>query len=145
MFTNAADIKTYTLAGNATLTLTSQKTGARYTFRIGQAKDRETGERQPMWFVGLLTGPDNYADYTYMGIISGAQHMFRLTAKSRYAADSVPVKAFEFFWNRVVEEQMPPQMEIRHEGSCGRCGRKLTVPESIDRGIGPECAGKMGL
>lgn len=25
-------------------------------------------------------------------------------------------------------------------GRCGRCGRRLTDPESIRRGIGPECA-----
>ena len=27
-----------------------------------------------------------------------------------------------------------------HSGCCGRCGRKLTVPESIDTGLGPVCA-----
>jgi hypothetical protein len=27
-------------------------------------------------------------------------------------------------------------------GECGRCGRTLTNPDSIDRGIGPVCAGK---
>jgi len=29
-----------------------------------------------------------------------------------------------------------PELVVRHEG---RCGRTLTVPESIERGIGPEC------
>ena len=28
-------------------------------------------------------------------------------------------------------------------GACGRCGRPLTVPSSIDRGIGPDCAALM--
>jgi hypothetical protein len=143
MFTQAADVKTYTLAGHATLTLTSQKTGARYTFQINQAKD-ENGERKPMWFVGLLTGPDNYADYAYVGLLT-QNGDFRLTAKSRYTGDSTPVKAFQYFWKWVSDGEMPPHMEIRHEGSCGRCGRKLTVPESIDRGIGPECFGRMGV
>lgn len=32
-----------------------------------------------------------------------------------------------------------------HEiGACGICGRTLTDPESIERGIGPVCAGKLG-
>lgn len=31
-----------------------------------------------------------------------------------------------------------------HEGRCGRCARRLTVPESIINGIGPECAKKVG-
>jgi len=30
-------------------------------------------------------------------------------------------------------------LEIWHEGRCGRCNRKLTVPASIALGIGPEC------
>jgi hypothetical protein len=144
MFSNAADVKAYTLAGNATLTLTSEKTGARYTFKVSQAKD-DDGAPKEMWFVGLLVGPDNYSDYRYMGVLAGCQKMFKLTGKSKYTPDSIPVKAFEFFWNRIVEERMPPQMEIRHSGNCGRCGRKLTVPESVDSGLGPECRAIMGL
>ena len=31
-----------------------------------------------------------------------------------------------------------------HTGSCGHCGRALSNPESLARGIGPICAGKMG-
>lgn len=34
------------------------------------------------------------------------------------------------------------QVEFWHEGQCGVCARKLTDPESIKRGIGPECAKK---
>jgi hypothetical protein len=29
-------------------------------------------------------------------------------------------------------------------GRCWRCGRRLTVPASIHRGLGPECAKKVG-
>lgn len=30
-------------------------------------------------------------------------------------------------------------------GHCGHCGRTLTNPESLERGIGPVCASKMGF
>jgi hypothetical protein len=36
-------------------------------------------------------------------------------------------------------DDLPESLEIWHEGSCLRCGRKLTVPESIESGYGPEC------
>lgn len=138
MFENAADIKTYTLAGHATLTLTSQRTGTRYTFKISKCKD----DSKKLWFVALLSGPNNETDYQYLGIINGE---FKTTAKSRYGDDSVPVRAFRYFWRHVDADQMPPEVEVRHCGHCGRCGRLLTVDSSIDRGIGPECASKMGV
>lgn len=37
------------------------------------------------------------------------------------------------------------KLSYYHEGRCGRCRRKLTVPESIINGIGPVCAAKGGL
>jgi hypothetical protein len=140
VFHNPSDIKQYALAGHATLTLSSQRTGNRYTYKINQAKD-DNGQPKAFWFVGLLTGPDNVNSYTYMGVLNGE---FKLTSKSRYSADSIPVRAFQFFWRHIDAGQLPPEMEIRHEGSCGRCGRKLTVPASVDSGIGPECARRMG-
>jgi hypothetical protein len=142
MFDNAADVKTYTLAGHATLTLTSQRTGARYTYKVSRAKDGPREQYKDLWFVGLLTGPDNESDYSYVGVINGT---FKLTGKSRYKEDSVPVRAFRYFWQHVDAGRMPPEVEVRHAGTCGRCGRKLTVDESIDRGFGPECIGKMGI
>jgi Family of unknown function (DUF6011) len=136
MFTNVQDLHAYATAGRATLTLTSEETGTRYTFRISAAKDCET-----RWFVSLLTGPDNTSDYSYLGMIDGTE--FRTTKASKFAADSKPVRGFAFFWRHVAAQLFPPQMQIRHEGRCGRCGRVLTVPESIDSGLGPECRSKM--
>jgi hypothetical protein len=153
MFTNAKDVKNFALGGNAILTVSSAKTGARYTFQISAPK--EDGKRAPiraLRFVSLLSGPDNNADYTYLGSIKGIPTLetgptFMLTAKSRMNADSAPVKAAKYLCDRVLrhpEAALPEGLQIRHEGKCGCCGRKLTVPESIDRGIGPECWEKMG-
>jgi len=142
MFTDAQAVHDYAMAGRAVLTLSSEKTGARYTYRVAQARDKETGEPEAKWFVSLLSGPENTSDYTYMGMLDAVG--FRVTKASKFAADSTPVRAFNYFWKHVAAGQMAPQVEVRHEGHCGRCGRTLTVPESIDSGIGPECAKKMG-
>ena len=122
--------------GNAYFTLRSVKTGTRYTYRVAQAKDGS------MFFVSLLAGPDNWENYRYMGIIS-RDRQFRTTAKSQYKADSTPVKAFAWTWERISAGRPIDGVELWHEGKCGRCGRRLTVPESIASGFGPECAGKM--
>jgi hypothetical protein len=144
MFTNVQDIKTFSLAGNATLTMVSQKTGTRFTFKVSRAKDKETNEPRDMWFVSLLNGPDNESDFAYVGMINGGGK-FNLTGRSRFAPETSCVKAFTFFWRFVSQDVMPPQMDVHHEGRCGRCNRKLTVPESIENGLGPECASKMAV
>lgn len=83
MFENAADVKSYALAGLATITLTSQRTGARYTYKISRAKGADwDGSPKKLWFVGLLTGPDNESDYEYVGLING---VFKTTKKTQAA------------------------------------------------------------
>jgi hypothetical protein len=66
--------------------------------------------------------------------------------KSKISDNAPSAKAFAWF---VVQLRTNPnvfnQVEFRHEGCCGRCGRTLTTPESIDTGFGPECSGKLGI
>ena len=145
----AADASRFVLAGDAVLTLTSRVTGQRYTYSVVAAKDRGKRTEHPtLYFVSLLSGPDNDADYTYIGSlrITLAGPRFDLTQKSRLPADAKPIAAFRFFVQRVLAAGvMPPLLEVRHEGRCGRCGRRLTVPESIDTGLGTECADRLGV
>ncbi len=136
----------FVLAGNAYFTVRSLKTGVRYTYRVNRADCSRCGKKDchcwnfPTYFVALLTGPDNTGDYTYLGMIR--ENLFRLTRGSKMQESSVPVKAFRWVYEHLVKRTLPPQTEIWHEGRCGVCGRPLTVPESIESGIGPVCAGK---
>ncbi len=43
-------------------------------------------------------------------------------------------------WKIQQGKGLPEGYEIRHAGCCCRCGRTLTVPTSIDQGLGPICA-----
>jgi hypothetical protein len=139
MFHDATDIRNFVLAGKAVITLESKKTGKHYTYRIRQATDHN-GNPTNRWFVSLLTGPDNTRSYTYLGLIDGDEAVFRLTAKSKMTDDAPPVAGFRFMWRWVNEQKaIPDALAVRHDGHCGRCHRPLTVPESIDRGLGPEC------
>ncbi len=102
------------------------------------------GEMTP-FFVALLTGPENTHDYTYVGVLDETTGGVRLTRASKFTCDSVPVRAFDYVMKRVFRGEMPSDADVMHEGRCGVCGRALTVPESIERGIGPECFGRMGI
>ena len=144
MFEKVEDIKQFVTAGNATITLKSLVTEAHLTYKVTQAKDKQTGELRDFYFVALLNGPNNETDYAYMGMINGKGE-FHLTRNSKFTEDAKSVKGFRFFWKYLSNDMYPPQMEVHHEGRCGRCNRKLTVPESIANGIGPECMSKMGL
>lgn len=129
--------------GRAIFTVDNGK-GTHYTFRIGH-----TREDQPL-FVGLLTGPNNERDYTYMGIYRPESHKsplsrgVKLTKSSKYTEDSLPVKVLRWSIKQVVEgKPLPEGYSIQHEGKCCCCGRALTDPESIELGIGPICREKV--
>jgi hypothetical protein len=126
-FTTAAEALAFLLAGNATLTLVSGKTG------------REGGASH---FVSLLTGSDNEADYTSIGMLREGRRYVHGTKVSRDAPGAV---AWAWAWGHLVRGELPASLEVWHEGRCGRCGRLLTVPASIASGLGPECAGKLGM
>jgi hypothetical protein len=85
----------------------------------------------------VLAGADNTGNYVYLGTIF-ADGNFRVTRKSRVAADAPSAVAFAWF----VRNLESAKVDVWHDGTCGRCGRKLTVPESIESGLGPVCAGR---
>jgi hypothetical protein len=122
----------FILAGRARFTLVSEKTGTRLTYRVTQ-RDATSPH-----FVSILSGPDNESSYTFLGTIFDGK-TFRHGRKSPVSATAPSVLAFTWAWSFMVQGKMPPACEVWHEGRCGRCGRALTVPESIASGIGPVC------
>jgi len=144
---SADDALQFMLAGKATITLVSAKTGTRFTYKVTAAPDGKAH------FVSLLGGPDNEADYRYLGRISGGETFWagRRTPKPGDVGPEAPSsKAFAWAWRALLGHtgpgrEVPPELHIWHEGRCGRCNRKLTVPASIATGMGPECAGKSGV
>jgi hypothetical protein len=139
------DIWRFVFGGNATFTLVSVQTRARYTYKVRKPKDNDAdrvAKYGQTYFVSLLRGADNVNDYAYMGLIDNTG--FHATKNSRMTVDAPSWKAFTFFLARMAKGgESCKTMEFWHEGTCGRCGRKLTVPESVERGIGPECAERM--
>ena len=129
---SASDAKKFILAGNAVLTIESRKTGTHYTFRIRKSKDSD------VYFVGLLGGPDNTSDYRYLGAIL-ADKSYVHGRKSRIGSDAPSAKAFSWAYKQITEGRIPESLHVYHAGFCGRCGRPLTVPQSLRTGLGPEC------
>lgn len=133
--TNVAQIKAFMLAGKATFTLVSKNTGARFTY-----KSRQRKEDQPH-FISLMNGPDNTSNFVFFGSIFNKRD-YRHGRRTMITEDAPSVRAFTWFWRALSHNVVPDSVEFWHEGTCGRCGRKLTVPSSIESGIGPECSKK---
>lgn len=133
LFNRAQDVREFASAGKATLTIESRETGTRFTYRIKCPEDRG------ILFVSVLSGADNESAYSYFGYIRRGIFFYG-GQKAKCGPDAPSVKAFAWTWKRLMQDRIPANVRIWHEGRCGRCGRKLTVPSSIASGLGPECA-----
>ena len=140
--TSASEAVTFLTAGNATVTLVSKTSGDHMTFKVTKPWNHETNKRDfdaGVFFVNQLTGDPNSDDYrNYVGFIKSGET--RLIAGRKGNPESKAFKGFDWAWSKLNAGKMPEQLEILHSGNCCRCGRKITRPDSLARGIGPECA-----
>jgi hypothetical protein len=143
-----AFIKTCLFGGDGksrvTITLVSQVTGSSLTYKIERGKDKKTGEPIDLYFVSLLTGPNNETDFKYFGFVNRkkSEWVHGKPDKTQITPDAPGARAWRWFYHQVIlmrQTTDEAKLEVWHEGRCSKCGRKLTVAESIERGIGPEC------
>lgn len=143
-FTDASQALAYIMAGRSTVTLRSNKTGTRFTYAVQAPKADEGQDASTLpRFVKVLSGADNSRDYSYVGTVFDGRKL-TTTRKSVVTQDAPSFKAFAWTLAKLNAGEMPADLEVWHEGRCGCCGRKLTVPTSIASGIGPTCAEKHG-
>jgi hypothetical protein len=86
-----------------------------------------------------LAGSDNDSDYVGFAFINGT----RINLWKRFQNNSISRIALAL---ETLLTGDPGEAGLRYSmesGNCYRCGRTLTVPASIHRGLGPECASKM--
>jgi hypothetical protein len=138
--TEPAQALQFLLAGKAVVTLKSTKTGNHLTFKVKATKD--AGANGPSHFVAIRTGGAGEKNFAYLGFLKGGRQYVH-GRKSKIDQSDTRVRAFRFVHTRLLWNEMPPNCEIWHEGTCGRCGRALTDPTSIASGVGPECATKI--
>lgn len=106
------------------------------TLRVSDPKfgDFEPGTKM----VAYLSGPDNERNYTGFAFIKPGN---KIAVWKRYQTNnnSRIVKALEY----LVRSNDPAFYGLEYalrSGKCWRCGRTLTVPTSLNRGLGPDCA-----
>jgi hypothetical protein len=91
-------------------------------------------------WVGYLNGPDNWTNYQSFGWVEDGKLVmfakYRGQLNRQQGAVSRLLKGNDAQLAGLKSYGMA-------SGKCGICGRKLTTPESIERGIGPECITKL--
>lgn len=125
-------VKSFVLSGRAYFTLESKRSGTHYAYRVAKHKTDN------VWFVGVLSGTAG-RDYHYIGVINDKGQFFH-TKGSRLQATNERVVAFSWFWKKASAGPLPDSLGFYHQNKCCKCGRALTDPESIARGIGPVCS-----
>jgi hypothetical protein len=139
-------ILSYMLAGNSTFTVENGKSSNHMTFKVTSLQRIDKDSKKELWFVKVLSGQNNETDYTFLGSLqkNGNIVFYKHSNKSRVGQDAQSVKVIEWVVNKLQQSNFPEHVHVFHEGRCGRCGRKLTVPESVTSGYGPECIQHIG-
>lgn len=92
--------------------------------------------------IAFLNGPDNCNDYMGIGDVDqlgNFRFWRRWEDRDNRVIDAVKVLS-------LADDDLANEARLNYalkSGRCAICGRMLTVPASIHRGIGPECFSKM--
>jgi hypothetical protein len=138
----------------AAITVVGKASGERRTFRFRRALKARAEGAVDSFFLDLLSGPDNIGDYTPLAELHRfpcggvSRELRRTVGESSVAARLAGALALTLTsagWRGEEGRQAAvwAAVDFWHDGRCGRCSKGLTVPESVERGLGPECAGRV--
>lgn len=110
--------------------------GEHRTYRVRTAKN---GNFEGKTIVSLLTGPQNDSDFNYRGFAFLVDGGTRVVVWKKFRGDNRLARDVEVI---IGDPKQAGQAFAKESGNCYRCNRLLTVPSSIDAGLGPICAGR---
>ena len=128
---------------NGTYTIVFDEDGDAYrTLRL--RNDFRDNGPEGAQVVEYLSGPDNELDFTGCAFLEGA----RLRVWKRHRGGELQ-RELEDAVRALVSGDVDPgearEAYAIRSGRCSACGRKLTVPASLHRGMGPDCAERWGV
>lgn len=131
-------------AGRARLTFRNQEKGTHMTVHVKQAKDkRDRTKKLPIYFVSVSLLGDGDTGYIFAGTLFTDSGTVKLARDISWNDRMGQVVRFIVSALKNPEILIEKNVALFHEGRCCRCGLPLTNPESIDRGLGDDCYGKV--
>ena len=112
----------FIFAGNATFTISSNRTNQELTYQVIWRKA----------FHSYLVKSFN----TRTGGVWNIGYYNKKYISWRSTSDS---NVFAWFIEHLIKGTMPDYIEVRHLGRCGRCGKALKDEESLANGFGADC------
>lgn len=125
-------------AKGTTMTVVNDATGNRVTLRFRRPKGFDKTV-----LVDVMTGSDNETSFKFVGSVPLAGDLTYTKSKwAKAPQEKAELARTILNWTLgAVKAGNLKTVRVLHEAVCARCGRKLTVPESIDSFMGPECRG----
>jgi len=137
----------FLLAGKALFTVTNPR-GDHFTFKVRKVTSdwpKGSGIMTTSYFVSVKS-PGGMYPYRYIGLLNSETGGVKCTGKSEFIPGTTEYNVAAWACGTVIKtKNLPDGYNIEHAGACGRCGKTLTDPESIELGIGPECRKVMGI
>lgn len=135
---SSQDRVNFILAGKAVFNLRSKKTDISLRYKVAVPKKYPNSTKRYVYY-----RMDN--EWAYIGIIYtlGPTKPFYNTRKAKLNHNHMAVKAFNWLWYKLIRNENHDRIDVIHSGRCGRCGRPLVDPLSIERGLGPVCRKKV--
>lgn len=119
--------------------------------RIQEQRRRHDSAPEPS--AGMYRRPNGEILRVYLGQQSGRNLVKRLVDTGQPHPEDPSINLHDWQYVGLAQTKLATdaeQMSLaeakeygRMTGSCCRCGRRLDVPESVEAGIGPVCAGKV--
>ena len=111
--------------------------GTHYTFRV-RTNDADSNFAPGRQVIGYLNGPGNAGDSINFAFVGNARIFpWRRFQTSGYATIIAAARSLVSG-----NHEQAGLRYAQQSGNCYRCGRVLTAPESIEKGLGPTCASR---
>lgn len=138
-----ADALKFMLAGMSEFILISGKTGKRLVYKLDKKESNKSKDGEKQYVYWLNTAEKN-GTMIYAGVLffdsNDSKFKFGKGARGNLTNDDIRVKSILYVLNALQKGKTDINVTVMHTGKCGKCGKKLTDPESIAIGLGPKCA-----
>lgn len=141
---NQEDALKFMLGGKSEFVLHSTKTNEDFKYYVTR-KDSSINNLDYVYFVSIMDGNSKtYAGHVWYDKDKNS-FFFSQGNKGNVSEKNLHIRSLIFVLNKMMRGEHVGNLEVFHVGRCGRCGKKLTTPESILTGLGPTCSKNLGI